>query len=628
MKTEPTIILGQEGLDMASHRWRFVWVSLLCLLAITAFAGSRLVDAEIFSLPLLTISIVTVLFLLSRAITRIAPDRDPHLQNPKLLDAGIFLLLAFTIILGRVASSGVNDWYYPVLIGTAVLIAFRIVSPPIYTPIHLAQIILLAFVTRATPWFSYPVYGQDRFHQTAVGHIVTTGSIVPESITYYANFPAAHIFAATYTNITGVELKVGYFSLGIIVAVSLLGVYLLARSVLTDERSALVATLFVSVAGYHVKAGAEPFAQALFTALIPFILYLLFRRDRIARERVVLVILVVIATTIQNIAPLVLLGICAVVIGSGWIFDYVPVVRRVGNSKGKYSFPLVVPALVGVVGIYYYVVADYLIFQTMRILWLLEPLLGQSDPAGQSTIEDTGVTGIPTVELFGHGLPDVLMWAAPVLTVAGILILAGYQLLDKFIVKEIIHESVQYVSIASMTYAAFAIAFVMGGPASRSLPSITVLTAPVVGWVILYSNTDRWIVGKGMAIIVILCVVTAGILTPPVAKAELDEDNFRAWMTAEEAATVEFSMEYADEVHSSSYFAGYESHLRGMQGSTEHRTLEASLDRSDPESIDIFTEMGREGTTEIHSSYFRLAYGIEPPDTNKIYTTGEVKIYT
>jgi len=613
---------------MTSRWWRFVWVILLFLLDITSFVGSRLANAEIISLPLLTISIVTGLYLLSLALTHIAPDHNSHLSSPKILDASIFLLLATTAVIGRIATSGVNDWYYPLIIGTTILLTFRVVSRPTKTHIHLTQILLLAIIARAIPWFSYPVYGQDRFHQTAVGHIVTSGTIVPESITYYANFPAAHLFAATYTNVTGTELKIGYFSLGIIVAVSLIGVYLLARSVLADEQSALVATLFVSVAGYHVKAGAEPFAQALFTALVPFILYLLFRRDRSKRELYVLMLLVVFTSTIQNIAPLILLGICALVVGSELILSYVPILRRTRNPNTNYKIPLVIPVLVGVVGIYYYVIADYLRFQTMRIVWLLEPLFGTADPEGQSTIENTGVSGIPTVELFEYTLPDVLMWAAPVLTVAGILILGTYLVVNKILDGYPDLQSLQYVLLASTTYAFFALAFVSGGPATRALPSIIVLTAPVVGWVVLQFSNDNSVTGKSVAVILILCVVCAGVLTPPVAKAELSENNFHAWMNSEETEAVEFSMAYSNEVYSSSYFAGYESYLRGMKGTVEERTVQGTLNKNNPESTYNYNNLSQNRETVIYSAYYRSVYGVETPPTNTVYTTGDVKIYT
>jgi hypothetical protein len=613
---------------MISRWWRFVWIILLFLLGISTFAGSRLVDAEIISLPLLTISIVTGLYLLSLALIHIAPDRNSQLSSPEILDASIFLLLATTAVIGRIATSGVNDWYYPLIIGTTMLLTFRIVSRPTRTHVHLTQILLLAIIARAIPWFSYLVYGQDRFHQTAVGHIVTSGIIVPESISYYANFPAAHVFAATYTIVTGTELKIGYFSLGIIVAVSLIGVYLLARSVLADKQSALLATLFVSVAGYHVKAGAEPFAQALFTALVPFILYLLFHRDRSERELYVLMLLVVFASTIQNIAPLILLGICALVVGSELILNHVPVLRRARNPDHNYTIPLVIPALVGVVGIYYYVIADYFRFQTMRIVWLLEPLFGTADPEGQSAIENTGVSGIPTVELFGYTLPDVLMWAAPVLTVAGILILGTYHVVDEILAGNPDLQSLQYVLLASTVYAVFALAFVSGGPATRALPSIIVLTAPVVGWVVLQYSNDNIVSGKSVAVILILCVVSAGVLTPPVAKAELSENNFRAWMNSEETAAVEFSMAYSDEVYSSSYFAGYESYLRGMKGVSEERTIQGNLTRNNPESTENYEYLSQDRETVIYSAYYRSAYSVEAPTTNIVYSTGDVEIYT
>lgn len=263
----------------------------------------------------------------------------------------------------------------------------------------------------------------------------------------------------------------------------------------------------------------------------------------------------------------------------------------------------------------------------MRVVWLVEPLFGTSAPEGQSMIEDTGIVGTPTVELFGYALPDVLMWGAPILTVSGILVLGGYLIMDRIIVGNSEIKPLHYILIAAIAYGIFALAFISGGPAARALPSIIVLIAPVIGWVIFEFDRTHHTVGKGMVVIIILCVVTAGVLTPPVAKSQLSEDNFRAWMTTEETSTVEFSMNYMDEVYTSSYFAGYESYLLGIEGSVGDQTVKETLNKDDPESIQNYRMLSQNGTAVIHSPYFRSVYGVEAPNTNCVYTAGATNIY-
>jgi hypothetical protein len=99
-------------------------------------------------------------------------------------------------------------------------------------------------------------------------------------------------------------------------------------------------------------------------------------------------------------------------------------------------------------------------------------------------------------------------------------------------------------------------------------------------------------------------------------------------MNSEEKSVVEFSISYADNVNSSSYYAGYERYLRGIDGEPEVYTLQGTLDHTDPESTKDYLNSSQNGEKVIYSSYYHLVYGIKRPVTNNVYTTGDVKIYT
>lgn len=594
------------------------------LLTVGSVGLSQAIGAEIIRLPLLTVTAFSLLFLLYLVSLRLDLPEYDTLRHPKLADAVIFILLALCATLGRASPIGVPDWYYPVVIVTTGVLAIRIVSLPIKLSLHLGQIVLLGLVTRATPWFSYPVYGQDRFHHTAVQYLLATGEVVPESVTYYANFPAAHRFAASYTLLTGTSFKVGYFSLGIIVAISLLGVYLLANTVISNTQGALFAALLVAVSGYHIRAGAEPFAQALFTALVPFILYGI-AKGRDKRRYLGLVLLLTgFATTIQNIAPLVLFGVCIAFLGSAPIVQYLGRVRPLGQTITVSGSVI---AVIGAVGIYSYIVAGYLRMQTMRVFWLSLSLFGSSN-GGQSVVSDTGLSGTPTVSLFGWQFPDILMWAAPILASAGLLVLTTYLLLYLFIQKCNLGP-IQYIAVAALIFSIFGVFFAAGSPASRALPSVVVLLAPVGGWTVYRMIDIQPSAGQLVAVILIVVTVMGGILTPPVAKAELSNDDFRAGMTAGEVATVEFAAANIDSGQASLYAAGLERHIIGSQPQMGvEPTLKPTLNNNERKSLQVYTMNANNGTATVYFDYYRTAYEIPPPDTNRVFSAGNASIYT
>lgn len=593
-----------------------------------SLALTRPFTADIIILPLYTISLSFALFLIYLLALKFSPESSIDLPQSSLLNSVIFIMIAISSVIGKTSTSGVSDWYYILIIITVSLLAFRIASPHMEVSIQLFQILLIGLVVRATPWYSYPVYGQDRFHQTAVGYLVSTGNIVPEAITYYANFPSAHVLAAGYTLITGAIPKVGYFSLGIVVAISLSAVYLLGREILNDVRSALFATLFVAVASYHIKSGAEPFAQALFTGMVPFVFYLAFSQNRSYRRTGILFLLSIFAATVQNIGPLVLFGTCIAALTVTWCFKYIQPIFSTKSLIADFYPTILLTSVIGIVGVYYYIIADYFRFQTMRIVWLVDSITTQS-PGGQQTIEDTGVSGVPAIELFGQDLPGVLMWAAPLLTIGGALVLTYLLLIYSIIQDDSELGHIEYISMATAIFLIFAIAFISGGPAARAIPSVIILISPVIGWTLSQFIRNQPTMGRVVTVLIIFCTVSSGVLTPPVAKAELGNDNFRAWMSSDQTTAADFAIKYTDEAQTSFYIASYETYRSGSRGDLLTETiLLGNLTKDDPKTVTKFQNKSQNGTTTLYFRYFGTAYGLNEPDTNKIYTTGNSSIYT
>jgi len=549
-------------------------------------------------------------------------------QYSKLFDIIFFSLISVGALVGVISNPGINDWYYIFIITTVLILAIRIVGLTIKPSLQLSQIILVGLVVRSIPWYSYPIYGQDKFHQTAVGYIISTGRIVPESITYYANFPAAHVFAAASTLISGMPIKTGYFILGIIISLSLIGVYLFAKCILSNIRGALLATLFVSIGTYHIRAGAEPFAQALFTALVPFVFYLIFRQKSSKRVTGVLFILLTFGVTIQNIGPLVLSGVCLAAVASSWVFKHLSSVVGLNDLNPNFTVPTTAILVVFSAGFYYYVIADYLRFQVMRVIWTVQSLTVGTSPTSEAN-GAANTSEIPTTELFGYEIPGILSWGLPILIMAGILILAMYHVVNEASQRDSNLTKVWYIFMAGAIFTLFALAFLGDAPATRALPSVTILFAPVVGWVLYQFIKNRPGIGHIIVVSIVICIVFAGVLAPIVAKAELGDDDFRAGMSSEQVAGANFAIDYTSSTHTSSYVEGYERFLIGSRGSKIDRTvLNGILKQNNPESIENYRTLGRSGKSILYFTRYHSVFRLEPPWTNKVYSSGSAALYT
>lgn len=601
---------------------------VLSSISFIIFIASQRVTAEIISLPLFTIAIslgMSVLYIMSHQL----PRYNKPIISPKIVDIIIFLFICLLVIFGYQSSVGPSDWYYPLAIITAGLLAYRILSGYTSNVVQLGQILLFALVLRSVPWFSAAIYGKDRFHQEAVGYLVTTGNIIPETVTYYANFPAAHILAATTTLISALPLKVGYFTLGIVEAISIVGVFILAKNIIRDDRGGLFGALFVSVAAYHLRAGAEPFAQTLFTALIPFIFYFIFKQNMDVREKILLIVLISCGVIVQNIAPLIILGVGGTIVLSKFVFAHVQR-SSIELPIRLISIPYITIAIAGVIGIYYYIMADYLTAQTIRIYNIVLFFVVPS-PSSEGVTSADSVGGAPNIEIFGLELPTLLMWAAPVLVIAGALIIVSVVLLIDIVDSKLKTKQTQYIIISGGIYSIFTIFFVSGSSAMRAMPSIAVLISPVIGWLAirLQMEPDRQLGGHIIVISLIILVCTAGVLNPIVAKSEWGDDDPQPWLSQSQVTSIEFASDYDENAITGQYAARHERYNQLIRGNDNPSTsIDAVLKNDDTESIREFESRSGSGTTTVWMDYYKTVYSLEPPNTNKIYDVSSTSIYT
>ncbi|MDL0138868.1 hypothetical protein PNP85_05055, partial [Halobacterium salinarum] len=416
---------------------------------------------------------------------------------------------------------------------------------------------------------------------------------------------------------------VGYFALGIAQAASLIVVYLLVRHILNETRSALYGTLFVAVAGYHINSGGEPFAQALLTALMPVIFYLLFhKQNQLQRWKTAILFgLVGIGTITQNIAPVILVGVCGVLWVSRIIID---VLGRYLNIRPVYSGRILYGLIFLQIGFTWYYVVDYLEFQVWRIVEIVFFLGG----SGQQQIENTGVAGVPTVAIFGTELPGVLMWAAPILSAALLVGLADYFSLREIVSDNVEDIPVHYTVIATTVFAGFTGVFAAGsGDAFRALPAVIVIIAPLAGFVLNEMRVSRGQVGALIVCGLVISVAFSGVLSPGVAKPELTDHNYQKSLEADQVAGAEFIIRYSNAAISGPYVYQYDYYSQVASGHNPDIVIREGFGVEDRESIIQFQNRIESGETTVYLDYYHTAFGIYRPATNRVYSSGNATVY-
>lgn len=407
-------------------------------------------------------------------------------------------------------------------------------------------------------------------------------------------------------------------------ALSIVGVFIFARHILSSNRGGLFASLFVAVSGYHIKSGGEPFAQALLTAIFPIIFFLLFHRNlRLdARHLGILLGLAAFGSITQNIAPLILIGVSSVLWVSAKILNHLKSVVAQGPT---FSIRAAVIVIVGIIGINWYIIVDYLSFQVYRVVALIFLL----DGTGQSTIENTNVTGVPVVELFGHALPGVLMWAAPLLAAALTIGLVCYIVLHDVVAGTLDNTPIQYVGIAAGIFSIVGLVFAAGSESAvRAMPIVAILVAPLAGYLGVQTSGTQGAAQTGVVVIVIAIVAVAGVLTPPVAKAEWSEDSNQRYNEASQVEGAMWALEYTESAFTDPYTANTAHYRQAMAGDMPVDRVQPGFDAHNITTIHQFQNRIDEGETVLYLSYYEDAFGLEPPNTNQVYDSGDTVIYT
>lgn len=239
----------------------------------------------------------------------------------------------------------------------------------------------------------------------------------------------------------------------------------------------------------------------------------------------------------------------------------------------------------------------------------------------------TELGGIPTVSAFGLEFPGLLMWAAPFLFLGVVAIITGLLLSRNIIDSRQLPND--WVLVGLCLFGGFSAAFASGGigAVNRAAAAITVITAPVVGYLYLQLSRSR-LSGRLIIVFLVTVCVLAGTLSAPVAMSERTETSFEPKITTDELRAVSFAQQQTAVTYTDSYVVGYTTTQRPRQtGSGRLATLITHKD------IEVSRQNYMEYRTNstrplLYRASFRGYYGIPRPITmNKVYTTGETDIH-
>lgn len=605
--------------------WRSVDVIILAALsAIAASILSWVIESPLLKYPLITVAIGSVLFIIKNNISRLYFSVMSS-KKTDLTDILIFLGISAITIHSMNTPLGVPRLFYILTIGITILLSARIVLGSVHPVIALLEIILLGIAIRVSFYYSYPIYGQDQFHLGAVKYILREGSIIPEEFTYYREYPITHILAASISKFTSIGSKQGLFVAGgVIQVLSYSGLYFISRMIGYRNRSALLVMLVPTVSGASLNIGSEIFAQTLAGAIFIFIFWIYLYSNDNLRLIGCLLVLCLSGFLSHHLIAALIIGTSGLI----WLtHTSISKLHSIGvGFKNQLPTPLFGVALIMFIGsVYYWILTDYLSYQSSRIITIFSFSTGH----GSEAIDSSSSTA-PSVVFVDGLLPPAIQWAGPMLVIVLISTITGFTFLLELSKQVQNHSKAasQYTIIALMIFGGFSAIYAIGGqgPLSRVFHAVTVLTAPLMAYTVDI-DYNKYVAWSDTILVIILaaCIVTAGILSPAVAMSDRTEEDFSPTGSHQDIAAIHFVDTYSSNPVSDGYLSSaslwYGSNLGSQQ-------IDRVLTHTDRDKFNNYYKAIEEGDHIVYRSLFKDRYGINEPKLGKIYTNKNVSIYS
>jgi hypothetical protein len=165
-----------------------------------------------------------------------------------------------------------------------------------FAPSILLQTLLLATSLQWGVIFEYnSLVGGDLYHSLLTSYIIQNGHIIPntyviswaaeavsESIRVYHDFPLMHIMVSEYSLVTSISSYKDSLtmSIGFLLIIGLLFIFVMSRKMFADQRIALLATLLLAVSAPYIFWGTQLVPQSFGVGLFIILVYLILKAQK------------------------------------------------------------------------------------------------------------------------------------------------------------------------------------------------------------------------------------------------------------------------------------------------------------------------------------------------------------
>ncbi|MDX9866044.1 MAG: hypothetical protein RBT34_14670 [Anaerolineaceae bacterium] len=234
-----------------------------------------------------------------------------------LLFSGLsMLLLLASVLLLRTSHSYVRGLdYVGLFFGTVVCTVLQIVffdtSPVWKQRMILAQVLLLGIGFKASGFFQFPtLMGNDPFyHLDLVERFIAQGQF-PQGEAY-SSFPVFQVLIAVFHQLSGLDLKASFFMVSVLQSLSLVAVFSIGN-VLFDQKTGLLAFLFLSLCDYQLQWGMQIIPMTVGIAIFALLLMGIVLRNRYRKRfrptwTAILILLIVVMVFVHTLSSLILM---------------------------------------------------------------------------------------------------------------------------------------------------------------------------------------------------------------------------------------------------------------------------------------------------------------------------------
>lgn len=146
------------------------------------------------------------------------------------------------------------------------------------------KILLVSLILRGSAYFisPYPVGSDPWAHAEYIKYFLHFHHLIvpPDLSVYYCNYPIAHLFACAINLIANISIKESMFIIGVVLTLSTIFVYLIAKIITNNINIALLSMLLLNFADFHIQWSIEVIAMTFGIAIYAIIIYLIFKMKK------------------------------------------------------------------------------------------------------------------------------------------------------------------------------------------------------------------------------------------------------------------------------------------------------------------------------------------------------------